>query len=728
MNQQNFEFQIEGMGCASCVGRIEKALHAVPGVNNATFNLALERATVQADEGVSFANLVAAIQKAGYKATTLQAAQTSKAVKGNLPELLSIVFSTLLTLPLIGPMLLIPFGVHWMPPGWIQFALATPVQFIIGWRFYKAAFLAIKAATGNMELLVAVGTSAAWGLSTYVLIHSADSETAQLYYEASAAVITLVLFGKWLESRAKKQTTEAIEALNALRPTMASVLVDDVEIPTPIERVVIDDVVLVRPGEQIAVDGVVIHGRSHVDESLITGESLPITKETGDTVIGGSVNKEGVLHVRTQAIGTETMLARIVRLVESAQAAKAPIQKTVDQVSAVFVPIVLIIALITLCAWLAISGEIEQSIINAVSVLVIACPCALGLATPTAIMVGTGVAARKGILIKDAIALEKAHSVTTVAFDKTGTLTAGQPTLLAFETFEPDQKEQMLGIAAALQRHSEHPLARAILDYAQTITLPEDMNTQQIEVLPGRGIKGEINNQTYLLGSNRLLEECEANEPGLQKKADEMAQRGRTISWLLLEKNGQFTVKALMVFGDEIKSQAYEAVMRLKELGINTIMLTGDNQGSAQAVAHKLGIKEFKYNLLPQDKLDEIEKLKAQGQIVAMVGDGLNDAPSLSAADVGMVMSTGTDIALQAASITLMRGDPRLIADALDISRHTERKIKQGLFWAFAYNVLGIPLAALGFLNPVVAGAAMALSSVSVVTNALMLRRWKPKA
>lgn len=727
MKEQNFEFQVEGMNCASCVGRVEKALNAVAGVSSASVNLAIERATVQAQEGVSFANLIAAIQKAGYKASAVQADQPVQQGRTNQTDLWIIFVSIALTLPLVGPMVLSPFGIHWMPSGWVQFALATPVQFIIGWRFYQPAFQAVKAVTGNMELLVAIGTSAAWGLSTYLLLHAQSGTTPHLYYEASAAVITLILFGKYLETRAKRQTTEAINALNALRPTVASVLVDEVEIPTPIDRVVVGDLVLVRPGERIPVDGVVVHGRSHVDESLITGESLPVEKDLSDSVVSGSINKEGVLHVQTKAIGAETMLSRIVRLVESAQAAKAPIQKLVDRVSAVFVPIVLLIALLTLVVWFGLTGNIEQAVINAVAVLVIACPCALGLATPTAIMVGTGVAARHGILIKDAIALEKAHAVTSVAFDKTGTLTAGKPTLVAFESALPNEKTESLEIVAALQSNSEHPLAHAVLDYVWSLELDRRLDAQDIEVLPGRGIQGHINGRTYYLGSSRLLNESKANHTELQRKADHLAQQGRTVSWLLEAQEDGVKVKALLAFGDEIKPESYQAIQRLKQLGIETVMLTGDNKGSASAVAKELGIEVVKFNLLPSDKLNEVEKLKSTGRVVAMVGDGLNDAPSLSAADVGMVMSTGTDVALQAAGITLMRGDPRLIADALDISHRTEQKIKQGLFWAFAYNVMGIPLAALGLLNPVIAGAAMAFSSVSVVTNALMLRRWKSK-
>ncbi|HEY0906350.1 MAG TPA: heavy metal translocating P-type ATPase [Methylophilus sp.] len=721
---QTSELQVEGMTCASCVSRVERALQKVPGISQVSVNLATEKATIQALPSVSFATMAAAVYKAGYQANPVASLQAPE-VKHPLPSWWPVAIASALTLPLVAPMVLSLFGLDWMLNGWIQWALATPVQFWLGARFYKAGWKALLARTGNMDLLVALGTSAAYGLSVYLLYQHAAHGMPHLYFEASAAVITLVLMGKWLETRAKRQTTDAIRALNALRPTEATVVVGDQEVLTPVEQVALGDIVMVKPGERIPVDGLIVDGTSHVNEALITGESLPVQKQHDDRVIGGSVNGEGVLCVYTDAIGVETTLARIIRMVESAQAGKAPIQKTVDRVSAIFVPVVLGIALATFVVWFGLSGNWEQALVNAVAVLVIACPCALGLATPTAIMAGTGVAARHGVLIKDAQALEVAHGVTAVAFDKTGTLTAGKPALVAYEVaddagFSP---EELLRWAAALQKTSSHPLAHAVLQKARDtgLAVPEAIEGK---ALPGRGIEGRVNGRLLMLGSTRLLTESGASTGPLGSLAETLAKEGRSVSWLLGETPAGFETLGLLAFGDTIKPESFQAVKRLKQLGIKTVMLTGDNQGSAQAVATVLGIDEVHADLLPGDKAKIVQSLRDKGYVVAMVGDGLNDAPSLVTADIGMSMSTGTDVAMEAAGITLMRGDPLLVADAFDVSRRTYSKIKQGLFWAFAYNVLGIPLAAMGLLNPVIAGAAMAFSSVSVVLNALTLRRW----
>jgi len=723
---QSVELQIDGMSCASCVGRVEKALFKVPGVLNASVNLATEKATVEVLSSVPFATLAAAIGKAGYSAKQV-ATQQPKAAPSLIPEWWPVAVSALLTLPLVAPMLLQLIGVDWMLNGWVQLALATPVQFWLGWRFYRAGWKAVKARAGNMDLLVSLGTSAAYGLSVYLLIQSGGGHAHHLYFEASAAVITLVLLGKWLETRAKRQTADTIRALNALRPTIARVQVDGHEVSTPVEQIAIGDLVVVRPGERISVDGNVVSGQSDVDEALITGESLPVSKSVGDKVTGGSVNGEGLLHVRTGAIGAETTLARIIRMVESAQAAKAPIQRVVDQVSAVFVPVVLVVALLTFGGWMAYSGNWEEALINAVAVLVIACPCALGLATPTAIMAGTGVAARQGILIKDAEALEIAHSVTVVAFDKTGTLTEGKPSLVSIEPVQGISTEEVLRIAGTLQKTSEHPLAHAVLEKVRELNIALS-EVSDAKALPGRGIQARVDGQLMLLGSTRLMQENLVDPGQLGIRAAALESEGKTISWLLRQRDSASELVGLLAFGDTIKPSSYQAINRLRELGIKTVMLTGDNQGSANAVAKELGIDEVRAELLPGDKATIVQELRGQGHLVAMVGDGLNDAPSLVAADVGLSMSTGTDVAMEAAGITLMRGDPRLVADSFDVSRRTYSKIKQGLFWAFAYNILGIPLAALGMLNPVVAGAAMAFSSVSVVANALLLRRWRGAA
>jgi P-type Cu+ transporter len=714
--------QVEGMTCASCVGRVEKALLKVPGVLSATVNLATERATVRSLSTVTVGALKAAVEKAGYGARDIRSA--SPAPKKALPDWWPVALSAALTLPLVAPMLLQLFGIDWMLASWMQLALATPVQFLLGWRFYSAGWKAVRAGAGNMDLLVALGTSAAYGLSVYLLFAHVGHGMPHLYFEASAAVITLVRLGKWLEGRAKRQTTEAIRALNALRPATARVLREGVEVELSAEDVVVGDIVLVRPGERLPVDGEVTEGRSHVDESLITGESLPVAKATGDKVTGGAINAEGALTIRTLAVGTETTLARIIRMVESAQAGKAPIQRIVDRVSAVFVPVVLGIALLTLVAWLVATGHWEQAVINAVAVLVIACPCALGLATPTAIMAGTGVAAQHGILIKDAQALELAHAVTAVVFDKTGTLTEGRPSLVAALSAAGHTRDEVLSLSAALQQTSEHPLARAVMDKvrAERLAVPQALDAR---ALPGRGVEATVGGRVLLLGSSRLLRELGVAVGALEADAHRLEADGRTVSWLLRKDGETVELLGLLAFGDAVKASARDAVARLHELGIATVMLTGDNRGSAAAVARELGIDDFRAEVLPGDKAAVVQALRADGQVVAMVGDGINDAPALAAADVGIAMATGTDVAMAAAGITLMRGDPRLVADALDVSRRTYATIKRGLFWAFAYNVVGIPLAAFGLLNPVIAGAAMAFSSVSVVANALLLRRWR---
>ncbi|HEY9065222.1 MAG TPA: heavy metal translocating P-type ATPase [Burkholderiaceae bacterium] len=734
--------QVGGMTCASCVARVEKALAKVPGVASASVNLATEVATVQAAPGVPVATLAAAVEKAGYSATPLAADAASPSLAsgpadGAWPEWWPVAASIVLTLPLLAPMLLQLAGIAWMLPGWAQLALATPVQFWLGARFYVAGWKAVRAGSGNMDLLVALGTSAAYGLSAYLLARHAGHEgmSPHLYFEASAAVITLVLLGKWLEGRAKRQTADAIRALNALRPATARVrrrghaaqaATEEIEIP--VEQVAPGDLVVVRPGDRIPVDGAVVEGRSHVDESLITGESLPVAKATGAAVTGGSVNAEGLLLVETLAVGAETTLARIIRMVESAQAAKAPIQRIVDRVSAVFVPIVLGIAGVTFMAWLAWDGDAERALINAVAVLVIACPCALGLATPTAIMAGTGIAARRGILIKDALALELAHSVTTVAFDKTGTLTDGKPALVAVLPADGVARDELLRCAAALQSTSQHPLARAVLEAARAEHL-EVPPARDAKALPGRGLEATVAGQALVLGSSRLLHELGADATGaLADAAAQHERQGRTLAWLIRRDGGPPRVLGLLAFGDTVKAASPPAVAGLQQLGVQTVMLTGDNRGAAQAVADALGIAEVHAEALPGDKAAAVQRLRAAGRVVAMVGDGINDAPSLAAADVGIAMGGGADVAMESAGITLMRGDPRLVADAIDISRRTYAKIKQGLFWAFAYNVLGIPLAALGMLSPVIAGAAMAFSSVSVVTNALLLGRWRGAA
>ena len=719
---EELDLAIRGMTCASCVARVEKALGRVPGVLSASVNLATERAHVVAVAGTGVDALRKAVAAAGYEADTVDEEMTEQPAARGLPDWWPVALSTLLTAPLLVPMLAYAFGAHWALPGWLQLALATPVQFWLGGRFYRAGWKAVKAFTGNMDLLVALGTSAAYGLSVYQLLFGAGG-AHELYFETSAALITFILLGKWLEARAKRQTTEAIRALNALRPDRALVRRDGKEIEVPLASVVVGDLVVVRPGERVPVDGEIREGRSHVDESLITGESLPVAKGVGERVTGGSINADGLLLVETLAIGAESTLARIIRLVENAQAAKAPIQRIVDKVSAVFVPVVLALALVTLLAWGFASGNWTSSVLYAVAVLVIACPCALGLATPTAIMAGTGVAARHGILIKDAEALEIAHSITTVAFDKTGTLTEGRPQVLAVQPLEGEPRE-LLRLAAGLQQGSQHPLARAVTEKAaaEGVSPPA---ASEAKALPGRGVQAQVEGRTLYLGSSRLMQELGVDTGRLAERAEALAREGRSVSWLAADAEGARRLLGLLAFGDAVKAGAREAIAALHAQGIRTVMVSGDNRGSAEAAARTLGIDEVRAEVLPGDKADAVTGLRGKHKVVAMVGDGINDAPALAAADVGIAMATGTDVAMHTAGITLMRGDPRLVADAISVSRRTYRKIRQNLFWAFFYNVVGIPLAAFGFLNPIIAGAAMAFSSVSVVTNALTLRRWR---
>ncbi|NVZ60013.1 copper-translocating P-type ATPase [Pseudomonas edaphica] len=719
-----FDLPISGMTCASCAGRVERALGKVPGVQSVSVNLANERAHVevlgQMDPGV----LIAAVDKAGYTATLPQSETVTDAKQARRlhHERWSLLLAIALALPLVLPMLVEPFGLHWMLPAWVQFALATPVQFIFGARFYIAAWKAVRAGAGNMDLLVAIGTSAGYGLSIYEWLTAPVGTMPHLYFEASAVVIALVLLGKYLESRAKRQTASAIRALEALRPERAIRVFEGREEDVAITALKLDDLVLVKPGERFPVDGEVVDGQSHADEALISGESLPVPKQPGDKITGGAINGEGRLLVRTQALGAESVLARIIRLVEDAQAAKAPIQKLVDKVSQVFVPTVLVLALVTLVGWWLYGASLETAIINAVAVLVIACPCALGLATPTAIMAGTGVAARYGILIKDAEALERAHAVSAVVFDKTGTLTSGAPKIAHLAAVDGNE-DLLLQQAGALQRGSEHPLAKAVLDACgEKGLIVADVSASQS--LTGRGIAGTLDGRELALGNRRMLEENGLSAGELAESANAWEAEGRTLSWLI-EQGAQPRVLGLFAFGDTLKPGAFEAVEQLKAQHISSHLLTGDNRGSARVVALALGIDDVHAEVLPADKAATVAELKKTG-VVAMVGDGINDAPALAAADIGIAMGGGTDVAMHAAGITLMRGDPRLVPAALEISRKTYAKIRQNLFWAFVYNLIGIPLAAFGLLNPVLAGAAMALSSVSVVSNALLLKTWKP--
>ena len=740
----NIDIGVGGMTCASCVGRVEKALKKVPGVRDATVNLATESARISVVSGEHIeaqveARLRRAVRDAGYEpraADAVMEATDTSPWAGFTPVAIGLALSAPLVLPMVGDL----FGQHWMLPALWQFLLATPVQFVLGARFYKAGWHALKAFTGNMDLLVAIGTTAGWALSMWLWLtapdhaaHGTQAMEPHLYFEGSAVVITLVLLGKWLEARAKRQTTSAIRALHALRPDVAHLIGLDGEVDVPVAEVLVGDKLVVKPGERFAVDGVVLQGQTQVDESMLTGESLPVAKEAGSLLTGGSINGDGRVVMQVRAVGVDTVLSHIIRLVEDAQAAKAPIQRMVDQVSAVFVPAVLVIALITLLAWYFTGHSFAVSLIYGVAVLVIACPCALGLATPAAIMAGTGVAAKFGILIKDAQALELAHKVDVVAFDKTGTLTLGRPRLTTLELAAGSVEADVLAMVASLQSGSEHPLAHAVLDAAKergvAFVAPDN-----VRAVPGKGSEGEVGARSFLIGSLRWMQELQVNMAAMAQQAQDLQAQGATVSAVVERTANGLTLLALLAFGDEPKAGAKEALAALRARGIKTVMISGDNRGAAEAMARRLGLNpqagEVMAEVLPGDKAAAVVALKAGGHTVAMVGDGVNDAPALTAADVGMAMANpgggGTDVAMHAAGITLMRGDPLLVAAALDISSRTVAKIRQNLFWAFAYNAAGIPLAALGYLNPVLAGAAMAMSSVSVMGNALLLKRWKP--
>ncbi|MDQ0043340.1 heavy metal translocating P-type ATPase [Variovorax boronicumulans] len=737
-NATTLDLSVGGMTCASCVMRVERALKNVPGVQDVSVNLATESARVVTTDAEDMdARLRRAVRAAGYEPRAASSAADEAAALSPWHGFGPVAIGLALSIPLLAPMLGDPFGQDWMLPPWLQLLLAAPVQFWLGARFYRAGWHAAKARTGNMDLLVALGTSAAFGLSLWLWWRSATGEHAghgempHLYFEAAAVVITLVLLGKWLEARAKRQATSAIRALQQLRPEVAHLVGARGESDVPLAEVMVGDRLAVRPGERVPADARVIEGQSEVDESMLTGEPLPVAKGPGDALTGGAVNGDGRMVIEVSAIGAESVLARIIRLVEDAQAAKAPIQRLVDKVAAVFVPVVLVIALLTLAGWLIAGAGIETALIYAVAVLVIACPCALGLATPVAVMAGTGVAARHGILIKDARSLEIAHRVDTVAFDKTGTLTLGRPVLTALLPVAGIEatEDQLLATAASLQGGSEHPLARAVLAAAaqRGVQAPP---LGAMQAMPGRGVRGEVNGATWAIASLRWCRELDAMPA--EAEVESLQAQGATVSALLrFDEAGAAHVQALLAFADEPKPQAAEAIRTLRARGLRVVMISGDNLRAAQAMAARLGIaiEDVRADVLPADKAAQVSALRRDGHVVAMVGDGANDAPALAAADVGIAMAPsggGTDVAMEAAGITLMRGDLALVAQAFELSARTVAKIRQNLFWAFAYNVAGIPLAAFGLLSPVVAGAAMALSSVSVMANALLLRRWKP--
>ncbi len=714
---QTAELAIEGMTCAACVARIEKALNQLPGVS-ATVNLATETARVNYTPGLaSTAMLIDAVERTGYRAQERveagREAEKARRAERYRSELRLFWFSAALTLPLLLQMAwMFVSGDHAEPlPRWLQFLLATPVQFWVGRRFYVGAYHALRGGGANMDVLVALGTSMAWGLSAIITLSGATHQ--HVYFEAGAAVITLVLLGKVLEAAARGKTSAAIESLIRLTPKTARVERDGATDEVDIASLVPGDTVIVRPGERLPVDGDVIAGSSSVDEAMLTGEPLPVEKQPGARVYAGTQNQNGMLKLTATGVGGHTQLAEIVRLVEAAQGSKAPIQRLADRISGIFVPVVAGIAVLTFAAWWLIAGDASQALINAVAVLVIACPCALGLATPTAVMVATGRGAQLGILPRSAAALEHAGRLQVLVLDKTGTVTAGKPGVTAIHPSAGVTEIELLRVAASLEAASEHPLARAVLEHARNLGVEAAPVTGFVST-PGGGIQARLDGAETWLGSPDFVRAetgFDSNASG-QGTLIVMAQKGKPLGYL--------------VINDPLRPDAPLAVARLKALGIEVIMATGDQMETAESIARAAGIPDWRARLLPADKEALIRSLKTTGKIIGMAGDGINDAPALAAADVSFAIGGGSDIAVETADITLMRRELSALPDAIELSRAGLRKIRQNLFFAFIYNVLGIPLAALGMLNPVIAGAAMAMSSVSVVTNALLLRRWKP--
>ncbi len=725
--------KISGMTCAACSARIEKKLNKLEGVAKAAVNLATEKATVEFDnQQIKISQIVDAITGLGYGAEPeqelkgdLEKEQREKEIKRLRTEL---IISAVLSAPLILGMILALLGVNipFLHDWRFQILLATPVQFYIGFRFYKHAFYALRAKSPNMDVLIAMGTSAAYIYSLYNAFFQKPMTGAgapmmkDLYFEASATIITLILLGKYFEAVAKGKTSEAIKKLMGLRPKPARVIRDGKEMDIPIEEVEVGEVIVVRPGEKVPVDGAIIEGNSALDESMLTGESLPVEKKAGDTVIGATINKFGTFKYTATKIGKDTVLSQIIKMVEDAQGSKAPIQKIADQVSGVFVPIVLGIAAATFLVWTFGDYNLKMGIVSAVAVLVIACPCALGLATPTAIMVGTGKGAENGILIKSGEHLEKAYKINTVVLDKTGTITKGQPEVTDLIVTGKMERNEFLRIASIAEKKSEHPLGDAIYRYGKH-QIGEIEDPAQFGAVPGQGVIATIDGEEIIIGTRKLMAGKGIPMLDSEKTASELENAGKTVMFAAT----QGELIGLIAVADVVKENSAGAIKELQDLGITVYMMTGDNQRTAQAIAGQVGITNVLAEVMPEHKAEQIEKLKNEGYVVAMVGDGINDAPALATADIGMAIGTGTDVAMEAADITLMRGDLRTIATAIRLSRKTMNKIKQNLFWAFFYNTIGIPFAALGMLNPIIAGAAMAFSSVSVVTNSLSLKRFK---
>ncbi|MFY0163707.1 heavy metal translocating P-type ATPase [Bacillus sp. AR18-7] len=730
------EFTVSGMTCAACANRVEKRLNKLEGVNGATVNFALESATVDFNpDEINVNEMKSAITKLGYK-LEVKSDEQDESTDHRLQEIerqkKKFIISFILSFPLLWAMVshfsftsFIYLPDMLMNP-WVQLALATPVQFIIGGQFYVGAYKALRNKSANMDVLVALGTSAAYFYSVYLSIQSIGSSEhmTDLYFETSAVLITLIILGKLFEAKAKGRSSEAIKKLMGLQAKTATVMRDGTEMKILIEEVVAGDIVYVKPGEKIPVDGEIVEGKSAIDESMLTGESIPVDKTIGDVVIGSTMNKNGFLKVKATKVGRDTALAQIIKVVEEAQGSKAPIQRVADQISGIFVPVVVVIAIITFAVWMIFvtPGDFGGALEKMIAVLVIACPCALGLATPTSIMAGSGRSAEYGILFKGGEHLEATHRLDTVILDKTGTVTNGKPVLTDVIVADGFNEEEILRLVGAAEKNSEHPLAEAIVEgiKEKKIDIP---SSETFEAIPGFGIESVVEGKQLLIGTRRLMKKFNIDIEEVSKSMEELEREGKTAMLIAINKE----YAGIVAVADTVKDTSKGAITRLKKMGLDVVMITGDNTQTAQAIAGQVGIEHVIAEVLPEGKAEEVKKLQAQGKKVAMVGDGINDAPALATADIGMAIGTGTDVAMEAADITLIRGDLNSIADAIFMSKMTIRNIKQNLFWALAYNGLGIPIAAFGFLAPWVAGAAMAFSSVSVVLNALRLQRVKLK-
>ena len=730
------EFTVSGMTCAACANRVEKRLNKLDGVNKATVNFALESATVDFNpDEVNVNEMKSAITKLGYKLEVKpddQDASTDHRLQEIERQKKKFIISFILSFPLLWAMVshfsftsFIYLPDMLMNP-WVQLALATPVQFIIGGQFYVGAYKALRNKSANMDVLVALGTSAAYFYSVYLSIQSIGSSEhmTDLYFETSAVLITLIILGKLFEAKAKGRSSEAIKKLMGLQAKTATVVRDGTEIKILIEEVVAGDIVYVKPGEKIPVDGEIVEGKSAIDESMLTGESIPVDKSIGDVVIGSTINKNGFLKVKATKVGRDTALAQIIKVVEEAQGSKAPIQRVADQISGIFVPVVVVIAIITFAVWMIFvtPGDFGGALEKMIAVLVIACPCALGLATPTSIMAGSGRSAEYGILFKGGEHLEATHRLDTVILDKTGTVTNGKPVLTDVIVADGFNENELLRLVGAAERNSEHPLAEAIVEGIKEKKI-DIQSSETFEAIPGFGIESVVEGKHLLIGTRRLMKKFNIDIEEVSKSMEALEREGKTAMLIAIDKE----YAGIVAVADTVKDTSKAAIARLKKMGLDVVMITGDNTQTAQAIAGQVGIEHVIAEVLPEGKAEEVKKLQANGKKVAMVGDGINDAPALATANIGMAIGTGTDVAMEAADITLIRGDLNSIADAIFMSKMTIRNIKQNLFWALAYNALGIPIAALGFLAPWVAGAAMAFSSVSVVLNALRLQRVKLK-